>query len=220
MHERTSCGPTYWACAKGTLTTISISISISVSVFTVAPEGSAFYGGAVYCHKGAHVNIFNSEFVNNKTTAYGGVIYQLECRVSVARSNFSHNEGKLGGVLYHDSFEITDALKLEDCYFYNNRAERGDVTYISNSNVMISRCQFSYNVAREHGGVLFLTSETNATISTSNFSNNIAYSNNSKSIAGAVRAINGSQVIILHYALFENNSAYYGVTIYISTKLR
>ena len=65
------------------------------------------YGGAVYCHEGAHVNMFNSDFVNNKTTAYGGVIYQLECRVSVARSNFSHNEGKLGGVLSRQQMRLS-----------------------------------------------------------------------------------------------------------------
>ena len=197
----------------GILCAFSSNISIHSGSFT---ENSASNGAAVYCYKGAHVNIVNSKFVNNKATAYGGVIHQLECHVSVARSNFSHNEGKLGGVVYHDSFEITDTLKLEDCFFYNNSAKRGGVMYISNSYVMISKCQFSYNVAREHGGVLFLTSETNATISTSNFSNNVAYSNtDSKSIAGAVRAINGSQVIILQFALFENNSAYYGAAIHL-----
>ena len=180
-------------------------------------ENSASNGAAVYCHKGTHVNIVNSEFINNKAAAYGGVIYQLECYVSVARSNFSHNKGKQGGAFYHNSFQTTNALNLEDCHFYNNSAERGGVTYISNSNVMLTECQFSNNLAEEQGGVLFLTSNTNATITNSNFSNNRANSltSNSKSIAGAIRAVYSSHIVILHFALFENNSAYYGAAIHL-----
>ena len=174
-------------------------------------------GGAVYCHKGANVIISDTLFMHNEASAYGGVIYQLQCDVNITRGNFSNNRGKLGGVVYHNSSQTANVLKLEDCHFYNNSAEQGGVTYISKSNVLLTECQFSNNLAEEQGGVLFLTSNTNATIINANFSNNRANSltSSNKSIAGAIRAVYGSQIVILHFALFENNSAYYGAAIHL-----
>ena len=191
----------------GVISVIESNVNVRSSTFI---DNIASYGGAVYCHKGAVVSISISNFTFNTATVYGGVIYQLDCNVKISRSNLNNNGAKLGGVIYHNATLKTNVLSLEDSYLYSNEAERGGVAYVSKSNVYIRRGQFSYNEARKHGGVLFLTSNTIATITSSNFSDNRA-----KSIGGALRAMNGSRVSILKSALFENNSAFYGAAIHL-----
>ena len=191
----------------GVISVIESNVSVHLSTFV---DNIAFYGGTVYCHKGAVVNISNSNFTFNTAIVHGGVIYQRDCNVQIIGSNFNDNSGGLGGVIYHNASLTTHALFLDNSFFHNNEAERGGVAYVSKSNIYITKCQFSYNEAREHGGVLFLTSNTVTTITGSNFSDNKA-----KKLAGALRAMNGSKVTILKSALINRNSAVYGAAIHL-----
>ena len=191
----------------GVISVVESNVSVQSSTFI---DNIASYGGAVYCQERAVVNISNSNFTLNAATVYGGVIYQLDCNVQISRSNFNDNSGKLGGVIYHIANLTTNALFLDNSYFHSNEADRGGVAYVSKSNVYITKCQFTYNEAKEHGGVLFLTSNTITTLTGSNFSDNKA-----KTLAGALRAKNGSRVTILESALFNRNSAFFGAAIHL-----
>ena len=201
FNERSVCS------SGGVISVIESNVSVHLSTFV---DNIASYGGTVYCHKGAVVNISNSNFTFNTATVYGGVMYQRDCNVQIIGSNFNDNSGGLGGVIYHNASLTTNALFLENSFFHNNEADRGGVAYVSKSNIYITKCQFAYNEAREHGGVLFLTSNTIATITSSNFSDNRA-----NTLAGALRAKDGSRVTILESALFNRNSAFFGAAIHL-----
>ena len=189
----------------GTLSTFGSNISILWCTFS---ENIASNGGAIYCHNGTFINISDTKFTYNTALNNGGVVYKLECAIQISRSNFSNNTAKLGGVLY--ATLSTDVLLLEDSNLYNNTADRGGVVYFSESVVNISRCHFGFNEASQHGGALFLTSGTNATIICSKFNNNKAVT-----IGGALRAMNDSKVFILQFATFQRNSAFYGAAIHL-----
>ena len=190
----------------GVLCVFRSNVNISECTFV---GNIAFNGGVAYCHRGAKLMISSTNFVENKAMNYGGVIFQLNCGVHIIGSNFSHNSGKLGGVLYHTAEQSVDELAIKGSNFHYNSAGRGGIMYYVNGTTKINECQFSFNMASDQGGCLFFTF-SNATIFDSRFQNNRA-----KALGGAVRAMNDSHVYILMSALFENNSAFYGAAIHL-----
>ena len=188
----------------GVLGALKSNVSVSECAFI---GNVAFNGGVAFCHRGAKLMISSTIFAQNKATNYGGVIYQLDCDVHITGSNFSHNTGKLGGVLYHTTEQSVDTLVIEGSNFHKNSADRGGIMYFFNGTTEINGSLFSFNMASEQGGSLFFTF-SNATIINSRFENNRAVT-----LGGALRAMNDSQVYILGSALFENNSAFYGAAV-------
>ena len=153
--------------------------------------------------------ISDSKFTQNEAKNNGGVFHQVGCSIHISGSNFSHNTGKLGGVIYHNNnMQTAHKLIIKDSNFFNNSAERGGGIYFIKGTAVMNKCQFGSNAASEHGGAIFLTFSS-ATISSSWFENNKAVT-----LGGALRAMNDSQVYILRSTSFKNNSAFYGAAIH------
>ena len=175
--------------------------------------------------------IFNCYFANNDSQARGGVIYnELNNRdgILIGDSIFEYNSSKSAGVLFNNiwavlkiqnsklmkntaeqyggALECFGNVKLEDCCFIQNSAERGGAIVVNpESDASFSGCEFKSNHAEEGGG-LFCSGELS--LMKCHFTSNIA-----ENYGGAIFA-HGDSNALLFECILEKNSAESGGAIY------
>ena len=159
------------------------------------------------------LHVENCLFENN-TSRSNGVIYLDELGTgSIVNSSFRNNViTSSGGTISLDS---AYSATVEDCLFENNSAIRGGAIYVptydgqSQSNVTITNCTFSKNIASEYGGAIYAKNSL-LKISNSNFNDNVAGNN-----GGAVCTYSGETRI--SNCSFDENSAGYGGALFLKS---
>ena len=149
-------------------------VEITHSQFT---NNKAISGGiidfGVHNRSLAKITISHSVFVNNVVERFGGVVsvahgdassrfYQCISYVHIIQTNFIHNQGKVGGVMY-----------TEDCPTYVN----------------ITLSKFIANSCTTKGGVMALLSTKQLNVANNEFTSNTAHSAGIAYIEGGVVSI-------------------------------
>lgn len=104
-------------------------------------KNSAPNGGAVYNVD----SISNCVFDGNNAMYSGGAIYEV---LSVENSNFTKNIaiGANGGAVYN-------VASISGCVFDENKAIDGGAVFVNGSNMTVSSCQFSNNLANKSSAI-------------------------------------------------------------------
>lgn len=126
----------------------------------------------------AYLTVNRCSFRNNRGIENGGVIYaQGADQVRVFDSTFIDNHGTSAVRIGSNSY-----LLVQRCSFRNNSGiENGGVISIYHTILSIQYSTFSFNVANQHGGVIYSTTHASGTktidIEGSSFYNNTAIMN-------------------------------------------
>ncbi|RKY19561.1 MAG: hypothetical protein DRP63_00415 [Planctomycetota bacterium] len=189
-------------------------------------NGSADYGGAIYCC-GSSPSIVNCVFNENNASSCGGAIY---CRdhssASIANCTFSNNEAYYGGAIYccssspsivncvlneNDASGWGGAIYCRDhssasianCTFSGNSADRGGAIECHSTSMTMTNCILSGNSADYDGGAVYCSSST-ATITNCTFSGNSARDN-----GGAIECYSSSMTMT-NCILGGNSAGWWG----------
>ena len=111
-------------------------------------NGNSWSGSAIYCNS-PNVMIENCIFINN---------IALE------------NGESTGGAVYLDVEEV----QIDNCYFVGNQANYGGGLFCSNSSPSLNNCVFSGNTAIKLGGGIFCIEGSNLILTNCEISDNIA----------------------------------------------
>ena len=111
------------------------------------------------------LQIEKCEFLYNRATADGGVIYvfslhtNIKINVNIMQSKFISNKAMgNGGVIYHKSYDSQLVIEENDNIYSSNHAGRnGGVMYISGSTLEVSNTYIAYNTVGIQQGIVSLT---------------------------------------------------------------
>ena len=182
------------------------------------------HGRVLQMGTNSYLTVNRCSFRNNRGIENGGVIYSPGADVvRVFDSTFINNHGH--SVVWIGSNSI---LMVVRCSFRNNRGiENGGVIFIHHTILSILCSTFCFNVANQHGGVIYSTASGHKTVSIegSSFYNNTAimnggviymnhpplnivgsnFSKNSAGGDGGVLYLSGTQATV-HNSTFTNNN--------------
>ena len=123
-------------------------------------------GGAISC-LASSLKIMHSSFANCSTTASGGAVYGLLCKLNVEDATFTSNHAAAGGAVMLDSMsegEFT-ATKFDKNFvtdtpsFIQGKGNGGALATFDTRKVhLLSGNKFSNNQAKEGGAVAFIKS--------------------------------------------------------------
>ena len=168
-----------------------------ISAKNVFAKDCSFYDNdyAIPIYSDNDLTVENSVFRNNTcgVTGWGKVI--------VKKSNFINNDAQpnnrgSGGAIYS-----AGETKIEDCTFIGNNGYYGGAVLL-NGVSEISNCKFINNTAVSLGGAVYLSIDSEVSLTNSNFTHNSAGS------AGAIYL--KGQNHVFHSLNFIENSASYG----------
>ena len=147
--------------------------------------------------------LFNEcSFLNNTILDYyeGSTIKINRSKASFINSNFTGNEGNLGGVVYIN----TSNVEIVGCIFERNEAvkEGGALYVIKNTSIDIKASIFRNIKAKKNGGVIYSNYSTTLTIFNTTFSQNKAVYEN-----GGVLYMSNYTSSNIFESKFINNSA-------------
>ena len=167
-------------------------------------NGSADYGGAIYCC-GSSPSIVNCVFNENNASSCGGAIY---CRdhssASIANCTFSGNSADRGGAIECHSTSMT----MTNCILSGNSADYdGGAVYCSSSTATITNCTFIGNSARDNGGAI-------ECYSSSMTMTNCILGGNSAGWWGGAICCDSSSPTITNCAFSGNSTGWYGGAVY------
>ena len=98
------------------------------------------------------LNTYISSCVFRKNIVNGSTLVIIESYLTVVNVTiFEENEALEGGALLGRSIQN---LHLYRCNFTNNSADSGGALSISGEAIVIQKCHFNSNIAKEHGGAL------------------------------------------------------------------
>ena len=114
------------------------------------------YNTAVEVIDESQVEIYNSKFINNSAAKYGGAIIISDSLCPVRESEFINNTAGSGGAIYVIG-HVEDILSIDSSLFENNTAKiSGGALYLSSdSDVSLSDATFTNNTAVLTGGAIF-----------------------------------------------------------------
>jgi parallel beta-helix repeat protein len=163
--------------------------------FTIA-NGSASFGGGIYCYTDSSPRIEQCVFVGNTAESNGGGFMSYHSRPLLSNCEFVDNEAQWGGGAF---FETPDAARLADIYCHGNSAEvgggglyfwysnevtaervtltgntsgHGGAVYCDSSHPTLSSCIFSGNGATTAGGGLYCGQSARPLVTNCTFSGN------------------------------------------------
>lgn len=168
-------------------------------------------GGAIYNYSmQTPVGLYNCKFYGNKSSSWGGAIYNDRSRMDLVSCSFSGNNAPAGGCLYN----YGSTRRISGCSFSsNNTLGEGPAIYSLNDSVVITNSTFSNNTGNT-GGAIYSSynnwNDATLTVSHCTFINNTSINN-----GGAIYdySINSP---MSHFAdcSFEGNSGKEGGAIY------
>ena len=183
---------------------------------------------AVLCDSTSTPTFSNCTFDRNKSTIYGGAVYNIVSGSIFLNCNFTNNQSSYGGAVYNEisaavftncTFQNNSSIysggavfnlilqnSFKNCSFITNRANYGGAIYNQNSPLILDSCYFTNNVVTQTGGAIYQNT-SNSTIT------NCIFDANQSVYAGAIyNDINSSTNI--YKTTFYNNSASTGGAIY------
>ena len=134
-------------------------------------NNSAMYGGAIYLPSGSLI-ISNCNFVNNSAHWFGGAIAaEGGTSISITDTTFEdcRSIDDAGGAIY----TVSTDLEVKNSIFDNCSANFGGAICSLNSDMVVSYTNFTNNLARYEGGVIYKMYGS-GTITKSNFNGNAA----------------------------------------------
>jgi predicted outer membrane repeat protein len=167
-------------------------IGASSPVFTgcgFSGNGSANFGGAVYC-QASSPSFKSCMFMYNESTVNGGgamFIMSLSNPLVESCTFIGNTSGADGGAIYGQSSPVS----ASDCLFYGNASNGmgGAVSFLySGSTGQFTACTFVGNYA-QIGGVLYCYDDANLTFG------NCTFDSNSASVDGALVAVNSASPV-------------------------
>jgi hypothetical protein len=172
-------------------------------------------GGAVYSLGGLHVNIVDSQFLNNQATGTGGNpgnggnagalgVDGGERNVDVCRTRFVDNTSNaFGAGFFSVMYDQTSHTRFEDVLFQGNRqlsaTQHTGGAYIQNGPWEIERSTFAGNEAAGFGG-LFVAGNAPGRIRNSTFAGNIARTG----LGAAMALTNTAAIDIINTTIASN----------------
>ena len=193
--------------------------SSSPTVMNCNFTGNMAGGGAGMYNDNAAPRVIDCQFANNSATnsvsfSFGGLggggMYNRGSSPSITKCIFRNNitTGPGGGIYYGPSASATNGLgyspfcgletntdfsaspTITDCSFDGNSAGNGGGIYISNSSLIITRCNFNENTATDSGGGLFDNSGTTTVINSRFNGNRAAHGGGMRTNSSNLRMIN------------------------------
>ena len=134
-------------------------------------NNSAMYGGAIYLPSGS-LTISNCNFVNNSAHWFGGAIAaEGGTSISITDTTFEdcRSIDDAGGAIY----TVSTDLEVKNSIFDNCSANFGGAICSLNSDMVVSYTNFTNNLARYEGGVIYKMYGS-GTITKSSFNGNAA----------------------------------------------
>lgn len=188
----------------GVISNLGGGVEINNSAFA---NNTSSAGGAVF-YQGANstADILNSVFQSNRASrGDGGVIYnEYKSSATFTNSVFTSNSARdYGGVAFNDG-----TLNISGGTFTSNSADSGGALYNSNT-INISDSSFTGNTATAGPGAIYTTGMMNL--------KNSVFENNSGDTGGAIGnygIIGDTLYSVIQGSVFNNNSAEYGGAIY------
>jgi len=156
--------------------------------------GTDSNGGAIEINNYQQVELSNCKFLNLRATLNGGAIYCNSGTVNADNCTFTNDTAVNGSAIYASA---NSTLRINNCYFSKNGATQNGSIYITESNSTITTSEFHNNYAAK-GGVFYFNN------STGNIYNSLIY-NNSAQIGGAAYSFNSTCNILNNNIL--NNTA-------------
>ena len=203
---------------------------------TCGDGGSAVYNeGTLY--------VYASNFTNNKgkigISPDNGAILTFN-NATIENCYFTNNWGRFGGAITSSLSETSGmfTLTVKNSIFEGNVGADGGAIYVESSVLDMTNCTFVNNAATLDGGVIYVSSGAQATITDSNFTNNavlndggaIAFNQSANSVIdncefiSNVAGANGGAIIIIpseeeatvtvKNSKFDNNDANKGYAIF------
>ena len=202
-----------------------IEVTIDGSTFT--DNDSASFGGAIDMETYGSLIVTDSTFVSNEiltslaNPSSGGAIYTYKLdELSISGSEFTDNVGYLyGGAVFANN--MVDETEISESTFSGNSIQSkrgGAVEFSAGSDLVITDCTFTDNVAAEGGGALSVYQNTSLTISSSTFSGN-SNTSTRDAYGGAVFVFdddNGSDLTVINSTFTDNTAALSGGGLYVS----
>ena len=158
--------------------------------------GHAVYGSAIYSSNGAEINLYNVNFVNNRSTGNGGAIYVFgDVDVYVCDSTFVANSTTNNGGAV-DIVGATMTANGNNEFLYNTAGNHGGAIYVVylsaddgaklGSTLTMTSGTFEGNAAGAGGGAVSMRTNGSSTFTSTIFNNNRSgeggaiYANNSE----------------------------------------
>ena len=191
-------------------------------------------GGVIYAENATIISN-SDEFVNNGKILFGGVIDISDTIFIITGTKFMKNKGVCGGVMYSKRSDITisdsqfeenfisntDRIGGTSVYFslphsfnvcHKMSSSYGGVVLVTNTNLTITRSNFSSNQA-VNGGALYILPGVTAIITATQFSNNLAQQDGGAIYVHVLLSEPASNVSI-HDINFTSNQAEKGGIVY------
>lgn len=176
-------------------------ICIQNSVGTGAAGVISLYSGS---------QVLNCTFENCSSTNQGGALIAYNANAKISNCLFKGNKAPQGGAMRIGSAKKGYSVTIENCDFISNKATGdGGAVFKANDTVSLSvkGCSFDGNTAA-NGAALAINTKTDAIVSNSTFTNNIATTN-----GGALYLV-GTDTITINGCKMFLNAAKQGSAIY------
>lgn len=176
-------------------------ICIQNSVGTGAAGVISLYSGS---------QVLNCTFENCSSNNQGGALIAYNANAKISNCLFKENEAPQGGAMRIGSAKKGYSVTIENCDFISNKATGdGGAVFKANDTVSLSvkGCYFDGNTAA-NGAALAINTKTDAIVSNSTFTNNIATTN-----GGALYLV-GTDTITINGCKMFLNAAKQGSAIY------
>ena len=204
-------------------------VTISNSNFTSntaidSNHGQSCLGGALFIGKGCRVVIHHSIFQNNTSDGYGGMGVIISATLLLSHSFVSGNSAQSNGrevvasqnsgfmlqigIVPHSRINLYGGaihsyesnVIITNCNFSENVAEYGGALSVERSNLTIDSCSFSKSIASMNGGVLVAESHCIITVTNSTFVDNKAVHDD------GILSILKTCLICISNSTFRNNA--------------
>ncbi|RKY15107.1 MAG: hypothetical protein DRP63_07410, partial [Planctomycetota bacterium] len=173
-----------------------------VDNFTIR-NGSADYGGAIYCWDSSPT-IINCVFDGNSAGQSGGAIFCDSSSPTIISCVFDDNSATQykGGAIYC----INSSLTVTNCTFSGNKTYGiGGAVACCRSSSTITNCAFSDNIASKSGGAIWCEMSSSASLTNCTFRNNTT-----RDGGGAVCCADSSSLNIVNCIFAGNIAGEYG----------
>ncbi len=129
------------------------------------------YGGAIAAGENSIIDIYDSNFINDKSEKdSGGAIYFRGANVNIRNSDFRNCYGQFGGAIC----DLASNTNILNSKFSNNKASyRGGAVYSLYGSFFVNGGDFRFNHGK-NGGAIFLDNATSHYIDSSVFISNTA----------------------------------------------
>lgn len=164
--------------------------------------------GCIYLLKSLNPSsIKNSVFISNSIKSGFCSAICSDSTISISQSIFNNNSVLDRNLNYGSTLMINSDSIISNSQFSNDKGNVGSSIYISNSIVLIERCNFSQSFARVKGGSIYISRSSEIFIRNS-------YFNFTKSVLGGALYADDDSMVNISTSSFLNSESDFGGSIY------